>query len=95
VSGGRRCGDAIATREDDTGSVLDDSEPTGGVIVVSLWWEQEEASTWSLRGRVTSTPQLGSARSVSTAVADVDSVLTAVREGVEAFMARPPGIPHG
>jgi hypothetical protein len=74
--------------------VLDDIESSGGVIVVSLWWE-EEACTWSPRGRVTSTPQLGSAFSASTAVADVDSVLAAVREGVEAFMARPPGITHG
>jgi hypothetical protein len=94
VSDGRRCGDAAATREGNTGCVLDGSEPAGGVVVVSLWWE-EAAGTWSLRGRVTSTPQLGSARSVSTAVADIDSVLAAVREGVEAFMARPPGTSHG
>ena len=95
MNGGGRNGDARTTRAGETGLVLDDSESIGGVIVVSLWWEEEEACAWSMRGRVTSTPQLGTAPSLSVGVADVDSVLTAVRDGVEAFLARPPGVSHG
>jgi hypothetical protein len=57
-----------------------------------MWWE-EDFPAGSLRGRVTSTPRLGSDVSVSTSVADADAVLSAVREGVEAFLASRPA--HG
>jgi hypothetical protein len=62
-------------------------------MMVSLWWEK--VCIWSLQGWVTSAPQLASGLSVSTSVAEADSVLWAVREGVEAFMARPARITHG
>jgi hypothetical protein len=68
--------------------VLGDTDPTGGVIIVRIWWE-EGIPTAKMRGRVTSTPRIASTESVSTPVSDVESVLAAVKTGVEAFLAIP------